>query len=60
MAAGIQGIKSPNRAVKIVRHDDGGMTVEQASGNTFHIPANDADLQAFVVFTMIHSDEVAA
>lgn len=47
-----------NQVVQVVRNADGSMTCNQASGESFTIPAGETVMQAFVAFTMIHRNEL--
>lgn len=60
MSAIIRGIKPENRVVRLEKLADGSIRAHQASGNAFIVSADFPDVQAFIVYTMIHADEVAA
>lgn len=50
-------IEPGNRVMRITPQADGSMACERESGEAFAISADDAEMQAFVVFTMLHSHE---
>lgn len=51
----------PDNAAKTVRKlDDGGLEVTLGSGKAFTLSADDIELQAFIVYTMLNSDAVAS
>lgn len=54
--ARIHPIKKGNEAEKVTKNADGSMTVTQGNGNTFTLPADAPELQAFVVYTMLNPD----
>jgi len=47
-------IKRGREAKSITKNPDGSMLVVQGSGDSFTNPADDRDLQAFVVYTMLN------
>ena len=49
-------VSRPNQVKEFTKNADGSMTCIQASGNQFTIPANEKEMQAFVVFTMLDSE----
>lgn len=54
----IRPIRPENRVVRIRKLPDGGMKCVQASGAEFTIPAGEDQMQAFVIFTMLHANEL--
>lgn len=49
----IRPIKQPNKVRTVTKLADGGLRIEQYSGNVFEISKDDELFQAFVVYTVL-------
>lgn len=49
-------VSRPKQVKEFTKNTDGSMTCVQASGNQFTIPAEEKEMQAFVVFTMLNPE----
>lgn len=56
----VRGIKPDNRVVEIQKLPDGSLRATQASGQVSVIAAEDEHAQAFIVYTMLHANELRA
>lgn len=54
----VDPVRGPNLVVETEKTPEGGLRCRQASGNEFTIPAGDEQMQAFVVWTMIHGNSM--
>lgn len=47
-----------NKVVSVEKQPNGDLLCKQGSGNTFLLPASETEMQAFVIFTMIHHNSL--
>lgn len=51
-------VKSENKVVKVTKLSDGSLHCVQACGEDFTIPADETEMQSFVIFQMAFSQEL--
>lgn len=56
----IRGIRPENKVVEVRKLSDGSLRAVRANGSTFVVSAESELAQAFVVYTMLNAQELAA